>query len=69
MLRLLPLPLPVLADLPLPAHIPTPVERISLGQTELSSDSRKLLSTTDPELCSKITQALLSVDSSFLYVT
>jgi cohesin loading factor subunit SCC2 len=56
----------LLADLPMPTHMPTPLERCVRGELPLSPESRKLLSTAEPGLCNKITKALLSVDTSFL---
>lgn len=58
--------LAVLADLPMPTHMPTPLERCVRGELPLSDESHTLLSTTEPGLCNKITKALLSVDTSFL---
>ena len=56
----------VLADLPLPTHLPTPMEQHTLGKMGLKGDSTKWLNNVDPALCTKISQALMSVDSSFL---
>ena len=56
----------VLADLPLPSHMPTPMELSVRGAAVLSPESCKILDTTEPGLCNKITKALLSVDTSFL---
>lgn len=56
----------VLADLPLPAHVPTPMEQRALGKIGLKGESRKWLNNVDPALCAKISQALMSVDSNFL---
>lgn len=56
----------VLADLPMPSHVPTPMERSVRGEMPLSAESHKVLSTAEPGLCNKITKALLSVDTSFL---
>jgi len=58
--------LDVLTDLPLPTHFPTPMEQQTLGKMGLKGDSAKWLNNVDPALCSKISQALMTVDSSFL---
>ncbi|XP_064386068.1 nipped-B-like protein isoform X2 [Halichondria panicea] len=58
--------LDVLGDLPLPCGLPTSVERCALGTKGISADTRRLLNTTDPIITAKITEALLSVDCSFL---
>lgn len=57
---------PVLTDLPLPTHFPTPMEQQTLGKMGLKGDSAKWLNNVDPALCNKISQALMTVDSSFL---
>ncbi len=56
----------VLGDLPLPSGLPTSVERCALGSKGISADTRRLLNTTDPVITAKITEALLSVDCTFL---
>ena len=56
----------VLSDLPLPSPLPTPIEQCVMGTKELSMEARKLLDNTNPTICSKITEALLQVDASFL---
>lgn len=56
----------VLADLPLPTPLPTPLEGIVLGKRKLSDESKKLLDSTNTVLCSRITEALLAADISFL---
>ena len=56
----------VLADLPLPSPLPTPLEEIVQGTRKISNESKKLLDSTNPVLCSRITEALLSADISFL---
>ena len=50
----------------MPSHMPTPMERSVRGEIPLSAESHKILNTTEPVLCNKITKALLSVDTSFL---
>lgn len=56
----------VLADLPLPTPLPTPLEETVLGTKGISPESKKILDSANPTLCSRITEALLSVDTSFL---
>ena len=56
----------VLADLPLPSALPTPLEATVLGKKKISDESKKLLESTNPVLCSRITEALLATDISFL---
>ena len=54
-------------DLPLPAALPTETEQSVVGGTKiLSPESRRLLENTNPTTCSKIAEALLSVDMSFV---
>ena len=59
-------PYAVLADLPLPTPLPTPMEQLVLGKKKISEESKKLLESNNPALSSRITEALLSVDVSFL---
>ena len=59
---------PVLPDLPLPTYHPTPLEATVLGNGELKSENRRVLSHTDPQLCSQISKTLQSVDINFLLV-
>ena len=56
----------VLADLPLPSPLHTPMEETVLGLRGISPESMKLLDSTNAALCSRITEALLAVDTSFL---
>lgn len=56
----------VLPDLPLPTYIPTPLESTIRGCEELKTETNRLLNTSDPQLCTQITKALSSVDTSFL---
>lgn len=57
----------VLVDLPLPVALPTATEQSVLGATKkLSAEARTLLDTTNPSVCSKIADALLSVDMGFM---
>ena len=56
----------VLSDLPLPSHLPTPIERTVLGGTGLSDGAKKVLNKSNPMLTAQVTQALLSVDCNFL---
>ena len=60
-------PTTVLMDLPLPAALPTETEQSSIGGTKiLSAESRRLLENTNPTVCSKVAEALLSVDMDFV---
>lgn len=56
----------VLGDMPLLMPMPTTAEQCALGTKGISADTRRLLNTVDPIVVEKITQALLSVDCSFL---
>lgn len=56
----------ILADLPLPSHLPTPIEQTVMGGAGLSEGARKVLNKTNPSLSAQVTQALLSVDCNFL---